>query len=264
MQPRTQWSHDQLLVAFALYCRIPFGRLHKGNPEIIRIAGAIGRTPSALAMKLGNIAGLDPAITSTGRRGLPNASASDRSMWDEMHADWERFAVESDRALAAAGAAAELGGGTSQDVEGYGAGPVGRDLHAGEERITLTSTRIGQGFFRRAVLSAYDERCCITGLGVPKLLVASHIVPWRLDATNRLNPRNGLALSALHDKAFDAGLITLLPDLTVQVSPRYADLDDRYFTTAIRSFAGKKIATPGKFAPDPEFLAYHRDSVFQR
>ena len=74
MQQRIPWSRDELLVAFALYCQIPFGRLHKGNPEIVRIAEAIGRTPSALAMKLVNIAGLDPAITSTGRVGLPNAS----------------------------------------------------------------------------------------------------------------------------------------------------------------------------------------------
>ncbi len=242
---------------------MPFGRLHKGNPEIVRIAEAIGRTPSALAMKLVNIAGLDPAITSTGRRGLSNASAGDRGMWDEMHADWERFAVESDRALAAATAAAELGGRTSQEVDSYGSGPVGRDLHAGEERVTLTSTRIGQDFFRRAVLSAYDDKCCITGLGVPKLLVASHIVPWRADPANRLNPRNGLALSALHDKAFDLGLITLLPDLSVQVSPTYADLGDSYFSAAIQSFAGRRIATPHKFAPDPEFLAYHREFVFQ-
>ena len=263
MQPRIPWSRDELLVAFALYCQIPFGRLHKGNPQIVRIAEAIGRTPSALAMKLVNIAGLDPAITATGRRGLSNASAGDRGMWGEMHADWERFAFESNRALAAAKATAELSGRTCQEVEGYGSGPVGRDGYVGEERITLTPTRVGQDFFRRAVLSAYDEKCCITGLGVPKLLVASHIVPWRSDPVNRLNPRNGLALSALHDKAFDSGLITLRPDLTVEVSPKYADLEDCYFTAAIRSFAGRRIATPDKFAPDPEFLAYHRNFVFQ-
>ena len=149
-------------------------------------------------------------------------------------------------------------------MESYGSGPIGPDLHAGEERITLTSTRVGQDFFRRAVLSAYDDKCCITGLGVPKLLVASHIVPWRTDRANRLNPRNGLALSALHDKAFDAGLITLRPDLTVQVSPKYADLEDSYFAAAIQSFAGSRIATPARFAPDPEFLEYHRNIVFQR
>ena len=92
------WTRPQLLVAFALYCRTSFGRLHARNPEIIRIANAIDRTPGALAMKLVNIASLDPEITATKRRGLVNASASDRAMWDEMQEDWERFAVESDRA----------------------------------------------------------------------------------------------------------------------------------------------------------------------
>ena len=89
----SHWTRDQLLVAFALYCRLPFGRLHYRNPEIIKFAEAIGRTPSALAMKLTNIASLDDAITTTGRSGLRNASAADRAMWEEMHEDWERFAV---------------------------------------------------------------------------------------------------------------------------------------------------------------------------
>ena len=70
------WTRDQLLVAFSLYCRLPFGRLHARNPEIIAIADAIGRTPGALAMKLTNIASLDPEITSTGRSGLTGASFS--------------------------------------------------------------------------------------------------------------------------------------------------------------------------------------------
>ena len=76
----TPWTRDQLLVAFALYCRLPFGRLHARNPDIIEFANAIGRTPGALAMKLTNIASLDPAITSTGRRGLKGASTADRAI----------------------------------------------------------------------------------------------------------------------------------------------------------------------------------------
>ena len=83
----SRWTRQQLLVAFTLYCRLPFGRLHARNPEIIRIAQAIGRTPSALAMKLTNIASLDPEITSTGRSGLKRTSAADRAMWDEMQND---------------------------------------------------------------------------------------------------------------------------------------------------------------------------------
>ena len=84
MGVRTGWTRQQLLVAFKLYCELPFGKLHFRNPEIVKFAALIGRTPSALAMKLTNIASLDPAITSTGRKGLKGAAAADRAMWAEM------------------------------------------------------------------------------------------------------------------------------------------------------------------------------------
>ena len=81
MAIRIGWTRQQLLVAFNLYCRMPFGKMHSRNPEIVKYAELMGRTPSALAMKLTNIASLDPAITSTGRRGLEGASAADKAMW---------------------------------------------------------------------------------------------------------------------------------------------------------------------------------------
>jgi putative restriction endonuclease len=69
-----RWNRDELKLAFHLYCQLPFGRLHHRNPEIIELAGRIGRTPSALAMKLVNFASLDPVITASGRKGLSGAS----------------------------------------------------------------------------------------------------------------------------------------------------------------------------------------------
>ena len=252
---RSGWSRQQLLVAFALYCRVPFSRLHSRNPVIIRIANAIGRSPSALAMKLVNIASLDPEITSTGRSGLRNASSSDRAMWAEMQADWEEFAVESDEAVKAIGVSLQSPAGAIQDDRNGG-----RD---GEDRAVQSTVRVGQDFFRAAVLSAYDEKCCITGLSVPKLLVASHIVPWRVDKRNRVNPRNGLLLSGLHDKAFDAGLITVDADLTVRVSRRLGVRTDIFFSSSIGDYDGRPIRAPQKFKPDEEFLSYHRERVFQ-
>ena len=238
-----------------MYCRIPFSRLHARNPEIIRIANAIGRTPSALAMKLVNIASLDPEITGTGRTGLKNASASDRAMWDEMQNDWELFAVESDRAMWGVEAPTESLDGTIQ-VDNI-------DGRSGQDRAVQTTARVGQDFFRAAVLSAYNGQCCVTGLSEPKLLVASHIVPWRVDRRNRVNPRNGLLLSALHDKAFDVGLITIDDNLTVRVSRKHPVLNDSFFSTSIEDYDGHPIRPPEKFGPDGEFLAYHREHVFQ-
>ena len=254
MTLRSAWTREQLLVAFDLYCRLPFGRLHGRNPEIVEVANAIGRTPSALAMKLGNIASLDPAITSTGRRGLNKASSNDRAMWEEMQSDWERFAVECRAAVNA--------------LVDNGYGDAGRDeeddeFPLGEDRLVRAKARVGQRFFRSAVLSAYNSRCCITGLSIPALLVASHIVPWKADVKNRANPRNGLLLSALHDKAFDAGLLTISNDMTVQVSGGVLHGADRYFSEAIGRFDGQRISLPEKFGPHPDFLEYHRAHIFR-
>ena len=254
MSTRSGWTRQQLLVAFALYCRLPFGKLHYRNPDIIRFAGAIGRTPAALAMKLTNIASLDPEITATGRVGLRSASANDRAMWDEMQNDWERFAIESHETMMEAGVGAESVDDATTDDE--------TEASHGKDRTVQTTTRIGQGFFRTAVLSAYNERCCITGLSMAQLLIASHIIPWSQDRLNRVNPRNGLLLSALHDKAFDAGLITINDDLTVRVSRDHAASDDEFYAAAIARYDGEPIYRPEKFGPEREFLEYHREHVF--
>ena len=237
-----------MLVAFSLYCRLPFGRLHHRNPEIIEFARAIGRTPSALAMKLGNIASLDPAITTTGRHGLSRASAKDREMWAEMQGDWEAFAIETRRAVEAV-----------QPNAPQPTAPAG----LGEERLATTRVRIGQRFFRDALLSAYRGRCCITSLATPALLTASHIVPWHVDRPNRVNPRNGLLLSALHDRAFDSGLITIAEDLTVRVWSGLANETDRFLAETIGAFDGRRIEQAEKFQPEQEFLDYHRQMVFR-
>ena len=221
----------------------------------MRIASAIGRTPSALAMKLVNIASLDPEITDTGRSGLKNASANDRAMWDEMQENWDGFAVKSDRAIRDIGAVAEQLGG---EVPGENS-----DFPVGKDRAVQTTVRIGQDFFRAAVLSAYSGQCCISGLSVPKLLVASHIVPWKIDRLNRANPRNGLLLSALHDRAFDTGLITIDDDMTIRVSRKHPVRNDRFFSESIELYDGQPIRRPEKFRPDKDFLAYHREHVFQ-
>jgi len=216
MQSDSRWTRQQLLVALNLYTQIPFGKLHKLNKQIIEAAARIGRTSSALAMKLVNFASLDPAITSTGRRGLKGASKADRALWAEMNEDWEQFVIESNDAMISLGLESESELSSSR---------VGVDRFSdftGKNKTTLGKVRIGQGFFRRAVLSAYDYKCCITGLARPELLVASHIIPWRDDASARLNPRNGLALSALHDRAFDLGIITILEDFRVCVASDFS------------------------------------------
>src|SRR5438445_4513226 len=124
------------------------------------------------------------------------------------------------------------------------------------ETQATVQVRRGQQFFRQAVLTAYDVRCCISGINVPRLLVASHIKPWGRFPADRLNPRNGLCLSTLHDAAFDDGLITLDEKLNVVLSKRLRGFFPQpTLEQNFVPFGGKPIRLPEKLSePDSEFL----------
>lgn len=73
----------------------------------------------------------------------------------------------------------------------------------------IIKARVGQGKFRKHVLDLWDSRCAVTGVEMPELLIASHIVSWQLsNDKQRLDPYNGLPLSPDIDKLFDQGLIS--------------------------------------------------------
>lgn len=242
------WSRDELIVAFNLYCKIPFGRIHIRNPEIITLSKQIGRTPSAVSWKLANFARLDPSLQARKIAGASHGSKQELEIWKEFHKDWDRLAFESEVLLS------KMRGAAVDDAI----------FPEGKTRDAIVRTRVNQAFFRYAVLAAYECTCCITGLAVPELLVASHIVPWSTDLNNRTNPKNGLCLNAIHDKAFDCGLITVTPDLTVKLSPKLKKLSrtcavDEYFSR----YHGKKINAPTRFAPDKDFLKFHNDNIYQ-
>ncbi len=243
-----------MIIAFNLYCKIPFSKIHYSNPEIIEMAGIIGRSPSSLALKLVNLASLDPALRQRNISGMKHGSKSDRLIWDEFNENREELIYESQIAIA------RLKGQPMEDIAHIEVD----DLPAeGKEREAIIMARVNQSFFRNVVLSSYENQCCITGIAVPELLIASHIIPWAKDIKNRLNPANGVCLNALHDKAFDNGLITITPDYTIIVSTilkkiRNLEAYERFFLP----FNNKKIVLPRKFIPDPEFLLYHNKYVF--
>lgn len=249
-----RWTKEQLKLAFHLYCQLPFGKLDMRTPEVIKLAMLIGRTPGAVAMKLSNFASLDPAITGTGRKGLEGASNLDREVWAEFHADWEKLAVESEtlrrnleHTMAPEDEADDL---------------LTSDDYSGETKQVLIEQRIKQNFFRRAVLSSYRGRCCMSGLSDARLLIASHIVPWSKDKANRLNPSNGLCLSAIHDRAFDQGLITLTDDFKIIVSAELMKRNEPFITEVLLPLNGRTIEPPERFAPQAEFIVWHRNELF--
>lgn len=248
-----EWSRDHLLIAMHLYCQIPFGQMHKGNPTIIAVAEKMGRSPSSLAMKLVNFASLDPVHRARGIKGLRNASRADRAIWEEFNSDWNGATD------AAASAILSLPTGTPVAATTLRIPPIETD------RIVQAVARTGQGFFRQAVLSSYRNACCVTGLAVPDLLVASHIVPWKANREQRLNPQNGLCLSNLHDRAFDRGMISFDEDFRLLVGDALRKEASRR-TFAERNFLvyeGRRITFPERFAPDPEFMRHHRERIFE-
>lgn len=259
--PSVKWTREHFLIALNLYCKLPFGKLHKGNPIIIETARKMGRSPSSLAMKLVNFASLDPVQQARGVRGLPGATKQDRDMWNEFHTSFSTLGIESEELLHDLFTKDD-----EKELDFLSRDQVRLVAPTGPtETQASVKVRRGQQFFRQAVLTAYDVRCCITGINVPRLLVASHIKPWGKFPDGRLDPRNGLCLSSLHDAAFDAGLITLDEKLTVVLSKRLR----RYFPQPALEqnfipFEGKPIRLPNKLAePDEDFLCYHREEIFQ-
>jgi putative restriction endonuclease len=248
---RREWTRDELIVAFNLYCKIPFGKIHIRNPDVIRLAAAIGRSPSALSWKLANFARLDPALRKRHIVGASHGAHAEIQVWNEFANNWERLAFESERLLA------KFMGKRLEDSEDDANFPEGRTREA------IIRARVNQGFFRAAVLAAYGVRCCITGLSIPQLLSASHIVPWSVDLENRTNPRNGLCLNSIHDRAFDCGLLTVTPEFRVKVSRRIRSATtDPAAHEFLERYNECSISMPKRFVPEVKFLEYHNRAIF--
>lgn len=255
MSQRNNWTEEETILAFYLYCQIPFGQIHQHNPRIIELAELLGRSPGSVGLKLSNLAACDPEQQKRNIKGMSHHSKLEPLIIEEFSNDWETLTVKAKEIEA------KLKGKPIEDIiEEPTLFPEGRT----EERTV--QQRINQQFFRDAVLSAYQGRCCITGLQVPELLIASHIKPWAVSdsKTERTDPRNGLCLNGLHDKAFDRGLITVLPDYTIKISTALKEAPSTDGNDWLRQCEGQKIILPTRFKPTKEYLEYHNDVIFLR
>lgn len=249
------WTREESILAINLYCKLPFGRLHRSNPQVIHLAELIGRTPSSIAYKLVNFASLDPSLQARGIKGASNSNKLDKLIWDEFYNNWEELPYESEKLLS------KFENKTIEELNNIDI----NNLPKGKTREQVVKVRVNQSFFRSSILASYNSTCCITGINQSELLIAGHIKPWSSDEQNRLNPRNGIAINALHDKAFETGLITITPDYKIKVSnvlfkQKKSDSLEKYFF----QYDNKDILLPSKFLPDVEFLKYHNETRFLR
>ena len=251
---RNKWTREELVLTLSVYFQLPFGRLNHNTPEVKELAKIIGRSNNSAALRLVNFAACDPYIINSGRTGMTAGIGICKPIWDEYAYDLERLFYEAHQIKAAL---------MNQTVEESLHLPA-KELE-GKERTVVIKERVNQSAFRSMVLANYEERCAITGINIPDLLIAGHIIPWA-DSTpqQKLCPENGICLSALYDKAFDKGLITISPDdYSICLSSALREYEKHdYYDQLFASINGRPITMPIEHKPNRDYLAYHRDKVF--
>jgi putative restriction endonuclease len=254
---RRNWSKDELILVFALYLRLPFGKMHHNNSDVIYTSQIISRTPSAVAMRLGNFASLDPFHKERGVKGLTGGTAVCQPIWDEFFLNRDNLIFESERILA------EKEHCTIESKYSDLLNDL-KDL-TGDTKLREVKTRVNQNVFRQIVIANYSGKCAITGIDLPELLFASHIIPWSKNETERLNPENGICLSALYNRAFNKGLIGINEKYELLFSERLKQkANTGYFAQYFSSLEKTKIILPQKYLPSKEFLQYHLDMIFEK
>ena len=248
------WSRQELIVALNLYLKIPFGKIHHSNPQIIPLAEVIGRSANAVSMRLSNFASVDPYHQHRGVKGLVGGKKQVQPIWDEFINNKDDLLFESERILADF---------EKQTLEKKYVNILsGTESLRGKEKVREVKTRINQNTFREIVLANYSGECAITNINISKMLIASHIIPWSKNKEERLNPSNGICLSAHFDKAFDKGLITFDENNKLVLSSILKEFTSReFFNDWFKRFEGKSLNSPTKYWPNPEFLEWHRNNV---
>ncbi|MFK7004130.1 restriction endonuclease [Flavobacterium covae] len=257
MPKKNLWTREELILAFNLYLKLPFGKMHKHTPEIIELANLLGRTPSSIGMRLGNFASCDPYHLQRGVGGLKGGMNQVKPIWDEFYNNQEELVFLSEQILAQKE-------NTSIESKYQDILSDIKDLK-GETILRQVKTRVNQSVFREMVLTNYTSTCAITGITIPQLLLASHIIPWSKNEKERLNPENGICLSPLYDKAFDKGLISINTNYQVIVSKELKKKKDTvFYSNHFAPIENQKIIEPISYLPRKEFLEFHLDTIFQK
>jgi Predicted restriction endonuclease len=257
MTQRILWTRDELILAFNLYLKLPFGKMHHSTPEVIELATILNRSPNSIALRLGNFAACDPFEHKRGIKGLTGGLKQCKPIWDEFINNKESLLYESERILA---------GRQNKTIEDkFKEFLTDITELKGESRNQLVKARVNQNIFRQIILCNYNNRCAITGIDVPDLLIASHIIPWAEEVKERLNPENGICLSALYDKAYDKGLIGINESYKILISSELKQRQDTdFYNKHFASIDGQRIELPKKFKPRKEFLQFHLDTIFEK
>lgn len=244
------WSREDIIVAYALYCITPLKDIRLKNKVIQQIAQKRGLSPSSLVLRMQNFRYLDPAVNKEKQTGLGHVAKKDKEIFSEFKNDWGNLSASAEKI-------------TKLNLFDSAPDKGARPISSLTEKNKVSRER---AFFRKSVLAAYENQCCISGLSISNLLTASHIKPYNKcrASSERTNPENGLCLNSFYDKAFDFGLFTVGPNYIIHVSQIVKNTKDDFTQTWLTRLEGTTILKPVRFQPDKEYLQYHNDVVFRR
>ena len=245
------WTEEQITIVLYEYCRKPFGQFSGTKQFVKDLAELLGRTPGAIVRKVGNLASLDPLMEARNVGGLSHRSKLDDIVWNKYYGKWDQLTYDAEILLANL-REKELEESASIDLT---------NIPEGKDRLQIIKRRINQNFFRDAVLSSYQNICCISGLNNSTLLEACHIVDWSINESQRTNPENGLCMNPLFHKAYDELLLGITPDYVIKISDEFLGRNkaetDRKFVEFIKKLNNRKIILPKRFLPNKDLLAQH-------
>lgn len=204
-----------------------------------------------------NFASVDPVLKARGIKGMDGGAKIVQPIWDDFFHNQEELVFLSEQILAQK---------ENISIENKYQDVLFdlKDLK-GETAIRQVKTRVNQSVFRQMVLANYSSKCAITGIDIPQLLFASHIIPWSANEKERLNPENGICLSPLYDKAFDKGLIGVNTNYEIIISTELKKKKETiFYSNHFAPIDNLKITEPVKYLPRKEFLEFHLDTIFQK
>ena len=253
-----RWTREEMIVVFNLYFKLPYGKLDHRTHEVKELARIMGRTESSVALRLNNFASCDPILQAQGKKAMGDHKKQCQPYWDEFFGNQETLAFESEKILA------EYQELSIEEKFKKELDDLPKDLK-GEVRLREVKTRVNQSFFRQMVLANYNGKCALTGIDIPELLVASHIIPWSRNEKERLNPMNGICMSSLYDKAFDCGLLSFTDAGQPLFSSRLKEnVGKEYYKKYFETIKDVNLSLPNKYALNPLFLEWHRDNLFEK
>lgn len=261
------WDENEITLCLGLYYLYSSGMVSY-KKGVIKLGNLLGRSEGSVKLKLGNISNCDNPL-----KGLPNINKLDLIVFKKYGNNLDNLFLDIGKILSMEAyrnrdASILLDNNPYSDL--YDTNLPDHDClrdssladYSAEDKEGFVRVREKQWAFRMSLLSNYGRTCCVSGIVMPQLLVASHIVPWAADKTKRLDPSNGLLLNAMLDRAFDQGLITFHPEKrSLIISDR---IKDEKTLGYLSSYDGHVLTLPkhSNAIPSKENLEYHNDVIF--